>query len=56
MYTKFGGVCSKGKDLHFFHPTPPLGGFGGEFFKQKLSEITSPTTLLMRQLAVELIV
>ena len=46
----------QGQKFTFFPPPPPLGGFLGEFFKQKLSEITSPTTLLIRQFAVELIV
>ena len=46
----------QGQEFTFFH-SPPLGRFfGGNFFKQKLSEITSPTTLLIRQFAVELIV
>ena len=47
----------QGQGFTFFSPHPhPLGGFWGEFFKQKLSESTCPTTLLIRQFAVELIV
>ena len=46
----------QGQGFTFFSPPPPWGGFWGEFFKQKLLEITSPTTLRMRQFAVELIV
>ena len=46
----------QGQEFTFFHPPLPLGGFLGEFFKQKLSEITSPTNLRIRQFAIELIV
>ena len=46
----------QGQGFTFFSPHPPFGWFLGGIFKQKLSEITSPTTLLMRQFAIELIV
>ena len=47
----------QGQGFTFFSPHPLFWVvFGREFFKQKLSEMTSPTTLLMRQFAVELIV
>ena len=57
MYSNFGEVWFKALEFSFFDP-PPFGFFGGggEFFKKKLSEITSFTTLLITEFAVELIV
>ena len=46
----------QGKELSFLNPPPLWVVFWGNFFKQKFSEITSPTTLLIRQFAVELMV